>query len=524
MNLDELMRGTSLQGFAALVQAGATRRRAEQGLRVPVVLALPADRLTPLGAWERLRPGAGHDPHCFLFESIEGGEHLARYSFAGFRPTAILRSWGHRVQLERRLGGERSVEDLDGDPRELLRASLHRALLVDVPGLPRFIGGAVGFFGYGSVRLVEDIPPAAEDPFDTPDLDLAFYDELIVFDHLRSLIQLVVIVELPAGQLDDLEAPWRGARRRLAELTTELRAAAPPRTRRRTPGAADVSSNFSREDFEAGVRRLKEHIRAGDIFQGVLSQRFEVPLHSPPLELYRALRVLNPSPYLFFVEMGDHTLVGASPELLVRVEQGVVETLPIAGTRPRGADREQDDRLAVELRSDPKERAEHEMLVDLGRNDLGRVAEFGTVRVTEHLELHRFSHVIHLVSRVQARMRDDKDALDALYACFPAGTVSGAPKVRAMQLLSGLEPTARGVYAGAVGYLDYRGELDTCIAIRTAVIHDGVAHVQAGAGIVYDSDPAAEYEETRNKARALLEAIRWADEGLLDASEEEPCC
>ncbi len=491
----------------------AEKMRPGRGLRVPVVRTLPGDIITPVAAYLRLR---GHSSHSFLFESTEGGERLARYSFAGGRPALLLRSWGTRLQLEHFGDGDRRLEEREGDPRQLLRELVDRAPLAESQDLPRFLGGAVGFFGYDSVRLQELVPNSNPDPLSTPDINLAFHDELLAFDHLRALLHLVRVVELPAdSDKDEWAAGYADAVTRLDQLQELLAAPLEEVPRGEQAEPPQFQSNFNQDEFTAAVVTAKEHICAGDIFQVVLSRRLSAPVSTDPFAIYRALRVLNPSPYLFYLELGEHTLVGASPEMLVRVEGEVVETMPIAGTRPRGETAEEDERLQQELLADPKERAEHEMLVDLGRNDLGRVARFGSVELVKHAEVQRFSHVMHIVSQVRARLAPDRDALDALYACFPAGTVSGAPKVRAMQIIDALEPTARGVYAGAVGYLDYRGDLDTCIAIRTVVICNGEAHVQAGAGIVYDSIPEHEFVETSNKARALLEAIRWAECGAL---------
>ena len=478
--------------------------------REPRVRTLPADLHTPVAVWLRLR---GRSSHGFLFESVEGGERLARYSFVGSMPSMLVRSWDRRVEIEHRAGPlAGQVEVRDADVRDVLREVVARAPLIDAPELPRFLGGAVGFFGYDSIRLVEEVPRDNPDPFGTPDVDVAFHDEIVAFDHLRSLMHLVRIVEIPAGATAEAVAALHAdADEALDAMEQTLSGPLP------TPPAwgegepPELHSNVSAEGFTEAVERAQEYIRAGDIFQVVLSRRISADITVDPFAIYRAVRVLNPSPYLFYVTMGPHILVGASPEMLVRVEDRHVQTLPIAGTRRRGETEEEDRALAEELRRDPKERAEHEMLVDLGRNDLGRVSTFGSVQVVEHMELHRFSHVMHLVSRVVGELREDVDALDALYACFPAGTVSGAPKVRAMEIVEELEQSARGVYAGAVGYLDYRGDLDTCIAIRTVVVCGGQAHVQAGAGIVYDSVPASEYEETANKARALLEAIKMAE-------------
>ena len=508
MGLEDRLRG---EGVATFLERAEGRAGP---LRVPVVRTLAADLLTPVGAYLRLR---GRSSHSFVFESVEGGERLARYSFVGFAPSLVVRSWGDRIELEHKTGPEAGrLEFRRGDVRDVLRSIVERAPLVDLPGLPRFLGGAVGFFGYDSVRLVEDVPRHNPDPLGTPDLDVAFHDLLLAFDHLRAVLHLVRIVEVPAGtDAVELAALHEAAVRELEEVRTVLSGPCPPPPAAGSGPPPSFHSDETEQGFADKVRRAQEHIRAGDIFQAVLSRRLTTAIDVDPFAIYRALRVLNPSPYLFYVELGGHALAGASPEMLVRVERRGVETLPIAGTRKRGADEAEDEALEAELRADPKELAEHQMLVDLGRNDLGRVSRFGTVELAEHMEVHRFSHVMHLVSRVRGELRDDVDALDALYACFPAGTVSGAPKVRAMQIIEELESTARGVYAGAVGYLDYRGDLDTCIAIRTVVITGGRAHVQAGAGVVYDSVPELEYEETANKARALLEAIRWAHSGVL---------
>jgi len=490
------------------------------GVRVPVVRSLPADLHTPVSAYLRLRDQSAY---TFLFESVEGGERLARYSFVGCSPWAVVRSWDDRVELEH-LRGPRAglVESSVGDVRDTLRDLQRRAPLVEVEGLPRFLGGAVGFFAYDSVRLVEDIPRTNPDPLGTPDVDLALHDTVIAFDHLSATLHLVHIVELSAEQRDDDEAldlAWNHAERELNGLEAALAQPSPLPPRGRTETEPIFTADFERAAFVAQVERAKEHIAAGDIFQVVLSRRLTAPYAGDPFAVYRALRVLNPSPYLFFVELDGHTLAGASPEFLVRVERGIVETLPIAGTRRRGATPAEDEALEAELLADPKEWAEHQMLLDLGRNDLGRVSEFGSVNVIQHAEVQRFSHVMHLVSRVRGTLREGQGALDALFATLPAGTLSGAPKVRAMQIIEEFEPTARGVYGGAVGYLDYRGELDVAIAIRTAVFVDGQVHVQAGAGIVYDSVADAEFDETTAKARALIEATQLAAAGVFDPRE-----
>ncbi len=458
--------------------------------------------------------------YTFLFESVEGGERLARYSFVGCNPWAVVRAWGETVEVEHLRGSRAGLTDSHtGDVRQTLRQLQRRSPLVETDGLPRFLGGAVGFFAYDAMRLVEDIPRTNPDPLGTPDVDLALHDTIVAFDHLSATVHLVHIVELDEDQRADensIDEAWDRADAELAALERSLNAPCPSPPVGRTDQLPEFVADFDRAAFVRQVERAQEHIRAGDIFQVVLSRRLTAPYAGDPFAVYRALRVLNPSPYLFFVELGSHTLAGASPEFLVRVERGVVETLPIAGTRRRGASPQEDEELERELLNDPKEWAEHQMLVDLGRNDLGRVSEFGSVKVIEHGIVQRFSHVMHLVSRVRGTMRGGLDALDALFATLPAGTLSGAPKVRAMQIIEEFEPTARGVYGGAVGYLDYRGELDVAIAIRTAVFVDGEVHVQAGAGIVYDSVPDSEFEETNSKARALIQATQLAATGVFD--------
>ncbi|MBJ96046.1 MAG: anthranilate synthase component I [Rickettsiales bacterium] len=491
----------------------AERREPGRGIRIPVIRSLPADLHTPVSAWLKLR---GRSSHSFLFESVEGGERLGRYSFVGGRPELLLRSFGQSIEIERLVDGASQHEIREGDPRQLLRELLNRAPLTDFPDAPRFLGGAVGFFGYDSVRLQERLAQTLPDPLKTPDINLALHNEVLAFDHLRSVLYLIRIVELTAtSSTARAQLEYQRSIAKLDELEALLAQAQPIKDQQPAGPAPQFHSDTDQASFIEAVASATEAIRAGEIFQVVLSRRLTARLSCDPFLVYRALRILNPSPYQFFLELGEHTLIGASPEMLVRVEGHQVETMPIAGTRRRGHSPGEDERLCEELKRDPKERAEHQMLVDLGRNDIGRVARFGTVELTRHAEIERFSHVMHLVSRVRGQLRADQDALDALYACFPAGTVSGAPKVRAMEIIEQLEPSARGVYAGAVGYLDYGGDLDTCIAIRTAVHYDGQIHVQAGAGIVYDSIPEHEFKETENKARALIEAICWAEQGLL---------
>jgi anthranilate synthase component 1 len=494
---------------------------ARRGTFVPVVKEIMADLLTPVSAFLKI---AEHSDYAFLFESVEGGEQVARYSFLGKDPFLVLRSRGGKTMVDR--AGVTTESDEPFVP--VLRKLMAEFRAPFVQGLPRLTGGAVGFIGYdASVEFepvlgeawknalwVKQAPPSSDrrPPSSAPD-DAGFmlFDTVLAFDHVKHRILIIANARVTADE--DLTALYQFACAKIQFLERELE-----RGLSHAKGgggeAPAVRSNVTRETYENGVRTIKEHIAAGDIYQAVLSQRFEANVKADPLTVYRALRHVNPSPYMYFIRMGGFAIVGSSPEMLVRVEGQHVETHPIAGTRPRGRTDEEDLRLADELKRNEKERAEHVMLVDLGRNDLGRVCEFGSVRVPQYMGLERYSHVMHLVSTVEGRLSDQQDHLDALVSCFPAGTVSGAPKIRAMQILAQLEPTRRDLYAGAVGYIDFAGNLDFCIAIRTITLQDGVARVQAGAGIVADSNPAAEYEETRDKARALLQAIEMAETEL----------
>ncbi len=469
---------------------------------VPVCKEIRADLLTPLSAFLKV---AEHADYAFLFESVEGGEQVARYSFLGKDPFLVLRSRDGRTIVER--GG---VAATDPAPfMDRLRSVMSDYRAPAVPGMPRFTGGAVGFLGYDAAAWFEPGLEAVWKRRGAPaagDDEAAFmvFDTVLAFDHVRHRILVIANARVDPGA--DLDAAYRFACARIHFLERELeRSLSAPAAA--APGPREVRSNTSQAAFEQAVRTAKEHIAAGDVYQVVLSQRFETPVSADPFSVYRALRHVNPSPYMYFIRMGGLSIVGSSPEMLVRVEGRRVVTHPIAGTRPRGRDDAEDRRLEEELKRNEKERAEHVMLVDLGRNDVGRVSDYGTVRVAQFMGLERYSHVMHLVSRVEGRLREDRDRLDALAACFPAGTVSGAPKIRAMEIISDLEPTRRGIYAGAVGYVDFAGNLDCCITIRTITMRGGRAHVQAGAGIVADSDPAAEYNETRDKASALLRAL-----------------
>jgi anthranilate synthase component 1 len=481
------------------------KERAGRGTFVPVVKELVADLLTPVSAFLKIAEDADY---AFLLESVEGGEHVGRYSFLGKDPFLILRAREGRTILER--GGR--VTESERPLIETLRSLMADFRSPFVPELPRFTGGAVGYLGYGAASWFEPVLGDLGGATDgTDQAGFMLFDTVLAFDHVRHRILIISNARVTAD--DDLESLYQFACARIQFLERELERSLS--TERRAPnGPLTVTSNHTKERFEQQVRTAKEHIAAGDIYQVVLSQRFEAEIDADPFTVYRALRHVNPSPYMYFVRMGDVSIVGSSPEMLVRVEGNRVETHPIAGTRPRGRTNDEDIRLAEELKRNEKERAEHVMLVDLGRNDVGRVCTFGSVRVPQFMALERFSHVMHLTSVVEGRLADDHDRLDALVACFPAGTVSGAPKVRAMQIIRDLEPSGRGLYAGAVGYLDFAGNLDFCIAIRTVIMTEGRAFVQAGAGIVMDSNPAGEYEETRDKARALVRALELAQEGL----------
>ncbi len=479
-------------------------RRAREGNLVPVSCEVVADLDTPISAFLRLR-GL---PHLFLLESVEGVEKVARYSFLGAQPRLTLRAFPSHVEVKE--GG--AIRRTTQDPLAAARAVLQRYRPVADPTLPRFYGGLVGWFGYDLIRTIERLPNQPQDDRGLPFCSLQLADTVMIFDHLRHRIRIVANAFVDEGA----ERAYRAARDRIEEWLERLRrpllepaaAAGPP------PHLA-VRSNMTREQYLAAVRRCKEYIYAGDAFQIVFSQRFGVEIGAlDPFAVYRALRMINPSPFMFFLEGEDATLVGASPELLVRLEGDLVEMRPIAGTRRRGLTEAEDRGLADEMLADEKERAEHVMLVDLTRNDIGRIARYGTVRVSELMTVERYSHVMHIVSNVQGRLTPGRDAIDVLRAVFPHGTVSGAPKVRAMEILDELEPTARGPYAGAIGYIGFGGALDTCIGIRTMVIKDGVAYAQAGGGIVADSDPSAEYDETINKAKVLIRAIETAGRGL----------
>ena len=496
----------TLEALSNLVER--QRRRGVNHFVVPVSRRLSADLLTPVSAFLALRASG---QFAFLLESVEGGENMARYSFLGRDPFRIVRSDCHGVTVED-LHGDPVIDAPPGDVFAVLQHYMDEFKEVSEPNLPRLRCGAVGFVGYDGVRLIEDLPDSPPDDLELPDAIWCFYDTLAAFDHLKH--QVVLMVSLFVTPDTDIEACHSQAIAQLSAMEADLRAPleAPEPIRLFSDS---LQSNFAQTDFEAAVNKAKELIYEGDIFQVVLSQRFTLSFEGDAFNLYRALRQVNPSPYLFYLEFDPVVLIGSSPEVLVRVEDHLAELLPIAGTRPRGTTPEEDQQLAEELLADPKERAEHLMLVDLGRNDLGRVCTLGSVQVDRYAYIERYSHVMHIVSAVSGQLPQNTRTLDVLKACFPAGTVSGAPKVRAMEVIDTLEPARRGIYAGAVGYVDYSGNMDTCIAIRTMVVRGQDVFIQAGAGIVADSDPEREFVETVNKARALKQALLVASRGLL---------
>lgn len=476
--------------------------------RIPLQAEILADLDTPLSSFSKLARG----PYAYLLESVQGGEKWGRYSIIGLPCRTALRVRGNDITVE--IAGDIVERAFATDPLAWIEQYAARYRVPTLAGLPRFTGGLVGYFGYDCVRYIEPRlgPSRAPDPLGTPDIMLLLSDEVVVFDNLSGKLHIVVHVDPTAEN-----AHSQGVQR-LREIAEQLRRPTPSYATGDRPvvqvNERDFTSGFSQAGYEHAVGKIRDYIIAGDAMQVVLSQRMTINYDAPPLQLYRALRCLNPSPYMFFFDMGDFHVVGSSPEILVRVEDQVVTVRPLAGTRRRGASEEEDRHNERELLADPKERAEHLMLIDLGRNDVGRVSEAGSVRVTEQMVVERYSHVMHIVSNVVGRLRPGMSAIDALRATFPAGTVSGAPKIRAMEIIDELEPVKRGVYAGAVGYLGWNGNMDTAIAIRTAVIKEGVLHVQAGAGIVADSVPRAEWDETLSKGRAIFRAVALVSEGL----------
>jgi anthranilate synthase component I len=479
----------------------------KQGNIIPVYKAVTADLLTPVLAYLKVQ---AENPHAFLLESIEGGEKIARYSFLGCNPYLTISSSGDTVEIVR--SGERMQRK--GQLLDVMRKITERYRPVRLPGLPPFVGGAVGYVSYDAVRWVEAIPQAGENDLKVDDAMMMFFSTILAFDHARQQI-LIISNSFIDESAPQLEAKYQKAVAEIEALEALLNQPVTiPPFGKAAEGSERIQSNFSKADYLAAVDKAKEHIKAGDIFQAVLSQRFTAEVTCDPFNIYRALRIVNPSPYMFFLKLGETSVIGSSPEMLVRIVNGKAYYRPIAGTRPRGTNEDEDALLAEELKADEKERAEHIMLVDLGRNDLGRVCEFGSVEVLDLMLIEKYSHVMHLVSSLRGDLRKDLDRFDALMACFPAGTVTGAPKVRAMEIIDSLEPTRRGVYAGAILYLDFSGNLDSCIAIRTLVVKDGKAYIQAGGGIVADSVPEKEFQETINKSRALVKAVEMAERGF----------
>jgi anthranilate synthase component I len=483
------------------------QRLASDATLVPVYRQLLGDTLTPVSAFKQFDEGAW----SFLFESVVGGEKIGRFSFLGAGPFLTVEARGKKVITKE--GNKIIFEGDHPDPLQYLEDLAKKYHAPQVPGLPRFTGGAVGFAGYDTVRYAERLPNCPPDDRQLSDLSFAFYDSMIIFDHINKTVAVVAHARVDGP---DLQTAYDEACKRVDELVARLKKPAQALPLGDVAAQGTVTkpwkSNFPTGGYEAAVEKCQEYIKAGDAFQVVLAQRLQATTSAQPFNIYRTLRVVNPSPFMFFLRSGEVTLIGSSPEILVRVEDGVITLRPLAGTRRRGKTEVEDRALSAELQADPKERAEHVMLVDLGRNDVGRVAEFGSVTLPELLTVEKYSHVMHLSSTVQGKLSTSHTPLSALRAALPAGTLSGAPKVRAMEIIDELEPCKRGPYGGAVGYLDFRGNLDTCIALRTIVLQGNTAYVQAGAGIVYDSVPKEEYQETMNKAMGLLRAIEMAEQ------------
>lgn len=486
------------------------RRLSTRGNVVPLFRGVLADLLSPVSAFLRIAPQNRPAPFSFLLESVEGGEHVGRYTFFGASPFQTVSCRGTSIRVDR----QGALREETGNIFEYLRELSRPYHPVTIPGLPPFSAGAVGYVAYEAVRQLEKLPARVKPDVPAPDAVFIYLTDLAAFDHVQHRLWLIANVLTEEGR-GSLRAKYDAACSRLDRMEAALQRPV-SRLAMRPPagGPLRMRSNVTRAQYEAMVDRGKEYIRAGDIFQVVLSQRIQAPVRVPPFEIYRALRVVNPSPYLYFLKLGETTVLGSSPEMLVKVSGKHVEYRPIAGTRRRGESEEEDRLLEAELLADEKERAEHIMLVDLGRNDIGRVCAFDSVKPHNLMFVERYSHVMHMVSSIHGDLRHGEDSYSALAACFPAGTLSGAPKVRAMQIIDELEPTRRGLYGGSVLYVDFSGNLNACIIIRTVVIHGGIASIQAGAGIVADSVPAAEYQESLNKAKALLEAIKMAERGL----------
>jgi len=487
---------------------------AQQSRFVPVYRQLTADTLTPVTAYQRIASGSW----AFLFESVIGGEKVGRFSFVGSNPFLTITATGAKVVIDHIQNERREFES--ADPLQELDHLVSQYQSASIPGLPRFCGGAVGYAGYDVIRYTENLPNVPTDDRHLPDLSFAFYDTMVVFDHIRKVVIAVALADTKSGNLDEARAQ---AEERLEVLCRQLTFSGGDVTLTdidlTIEPMPNVKSNFTQPEFHAAVEKCREYIKAGDIFQVVISQRLEYKSPAQPLDVYRSLRMVNPSPFMFLLKTPEVDLVGSSPEIMVRVEDGEATIRPLAGTRPRGKTPQEDRELAEELLADPKERAEHVMLIDLARNDVGRVAEYGTVSLTDVMVVEKYSHVMHITSNVCGQLREGLSAIEALRAGLPAGTVSGAPKVRAMEIIDAVEPLKRGPYGGAVGYIDFTGNMDTCIALRTLVIKDGTIYIQAGAGIVADSVPEMEYRETLSKARGMLKAIHIAETQLMETPE-----
>ena len=479
---------------------------AHKGNLIPVYREILADVETPVSVLMKLQ----NKDHVYLLESVEGGEKWGRYSFLGTDAGVVFRVHGDKVVIEEK--GKITTIEHNGNPLNYLRGLINRYKPVSIPGLPRFYGGAVGFLGYEMVRYFEKLPPNPPDDLNLDEAVFVISDSMMIFDNVRHTIKVVACAYTEEADL--LEEVYTASCQKIETMIETIAAAASHKTADATGSEVNFESNMTPQQYQAAIEKAKEYIVAGDIIQVVLSQRFETDCRSNPIDLYRALRFVNPSPYLFFFKLDDLTLIGSSPEVMVRKEEETMELRPIAGTRRRGKTEQEDRALSDELLSDEKERAEHVMLVDLGRNDLGRVAQTGSVQVNQYMVVEKYSHVMHLVSNVRAQLAKGKDAFDVLAATFPAGTLTGAPKVRAMEIISELEKVKRGPYGGAVGYFSFSGNMDLCITIRTIVLKNGKIYVQAGAGIVYDSVPESEHQESLNKSRGMLQAVLLAASGF----------
>lgn len=479
-----------------------------KGNLIPIYREILADLETPVSAYLKI---AKAEKYSLLLESIEGEEKIARFSFLAKSPELIFEAKGQRLKITRRKRNRfnHEIKNLKENPLNYIRDILKQFQFVELPSLPRFCGGIVGYLGYDIVRYFEKLPQKTKDDTGLPDILLILVKDLIIFDHRNHKIKVVHCVSIdPKNSTDEKLKTYTKGIQNIEKTIRDLKKPLVlPKTKASSNTPRAIKSNFTQKEFEDIVLKAKEHIKQGDIIQVVLSQRFKVSVKTDPFNIYRSLRFLNPSPYMYYLNFGAVKIAGSSPELLVRCEDGVVETRPIAGTRPRGKSVEQDEALAKELLADPKEKAEHIMLVDLGRNDLGRVCQKGSIHVSEFMTIERYSHVMHIISNVEGKLDSGKDSFDVLRAAFPAGTVTGAPKIRAMEIIEDLEKVSRGPYAGCIAYFSFSGNLDSCITIRTIVMHKGHAYIQAGAGIVADSDPAKEFQETLNKAKAQLLAI-----------------